>query len=154
MTKVSAASHCVDMAQLSIRAIKMRRAEVNSAGGRWTHRMVNMLLRNEKYIGNNVWNRTSFKLQTKHLRNSPDMWLRADCSFEAIIDRPLFDAAEAIFSARAQLTCRGRRRGLSDDEMLEALRLLWLKHGYLTVAIIESSNGVPCSAYIDCGLEG
>jgi DNA invertase Pin-like site-specific DNA recombinase len=118
----------------------------NSAGGRWTHRMVNMLLRNEKYIGNNVWNRTSFKLQTKHLSNSPEMWLRADRAFEAIIDRALFDAAETIFSRRALYTCRGRRRGLSDDEMLEALRQLWSKHGYLTVALIESSNGVPCAA--------
>jgi DNA invertase Pin-like site-specific DNA recombinase len=122
------------------------RGVLNSAGGRWTHRMVNMLLRNEKYIGNNVWNRTSFKLQTKHLRNSPEMWLRADCAFEPIIDRPLFDAAEAIFSGRALYTCRGRRRGLSDDEMLEALQQLWSKHGYLSVALIESSNGVPCSA--------
>jgi DNA invertase Pin-like site-specific DNA recombinase len=132
--------------EFQIATMLNNRGVLNSAGGRWTHRMVNMLLRNEKYIGNNVWNRTSFKLQTKHLRNSPEMWLRANCAFKAIIDRHLFDAAEAIFSGRALYTCRGRRRGLSNGEMLEALRQLWSEHGYLSVDLIEGSNSVPCTA--------
>jgi DNA invertase Pin-like site-specific DNA recombinase len=132
--------------EFQIATILNNRGVPNSAGGRWTHSIISDLLRNEKYLGHNVWNRTSFKLQTKHLRNSPEMWLRADGAFEPIIDRLLFDAAKSIFARREFYTCRGRRRGLSDDEMLDALRQLWSKHGRVTVALVESSNGVPCAA--------
>jgi hypothetical protein len=118
----------------------------NSAGGRWTHRIVSLLLQNEKYIGHNVWNRTSFKLQKKQLRNSPEMWLRADDAFEPIVDRQTFDAAQAIFVRRALYTCRGRRKGLSDDELLEALRKLGTERGSLSVALIDNTRGTPSSA--------
>ena len=54
---------------------------------RWTRGTVHQVLINEKYIGNNVWNRISFKLKKKRVRNSPDMWIRADGVFEPIVDR-------------------------------------------------------------------
>ncbi len=65
-------------------------------GRRWTRGTVHQILINEKYIGNNVWNRISFKLKRKRVRNSPDMWIRAEGAFEPIVDRTLFDAAQAI----------------------------------------------------------
>src|SRR5262249_25368235 len=46
-------------------------------GHPWTRGTVHQILINEKYIGNNVWNRTSFKLKRKRVHNSPDMWIRA-----------------------------------------------------------------------------
>ena len=60
---------------------------------------VHQLLINEKYVGDNVWNRGSFKLKKKRVRNTPDMWIRADGAFEAIVDRVLFEAAQAIIRA-------------------------------------------------------
>src|ERR1700730_10667095 len=62
----------------------------------WTRGTVHQVLINEKYIGNNVWNRGSFKLKKKRVRNSPEMWIRADGAFEPIVDRSLFDAAQTI----------------------------------------------------------
>jgi hypothetical protein len=50
------------------------------------------VLINEKYIGNNVWNRGSFKLKKKRVRNSPEMWIRADGVFKSIVDKSLFEA--------------------------------------------------------------
>ena len=42
----------------------------------WTPSSVRQVLTNEKYIGNNVYNRHSFKLKKKHVDNPPEMWIR------------------------------------------------------------------------------
>jgi DNA invertase Pin-like site-specific DNA recombinase len=118
----------------------------NGTGQRWTHAVINQLLRNEKYIGNNVWNQTSFKLKKRFVRNDPSMWIRADGSFEPIVDRSTFEAAQTILGRRPLFTCRGRRKGLSDEQMLKALRGLLRRHGYLSVALIERSSCVPSVA--------
>jgi hypothetical protein len=55
-------------------------------------------LTNPKYVGDSVWNRTSFKLKKARVRISPDMWIRADGAFEPIVERHLFDAAQVICS--------------------------------------------------------
>ena len=54
----------------------------------------------------------SFKLKKARVRNSPDMWIRADGAFEPIVERHLFDAAQAII--------QNRSRRVSDTEMLAA----------------------------------
>jgi len=77
-------------------------------GRPWTRGTVHQVLINEKYIGNNVWNRGSFKLKRKRVRNSPDMWIRAEGAFEPIVDRSLFEAAQVII--------RERSYKLSNDE--------------------------------------
>ena len=48
------------------------------------------MLTNEKCIGNNVYNRVSFKLKKKRVVNPPDMWIRADGAFAAIVDSSVF----------------------------------------------------------------
>src|SRR5271170_5691135 len=67
-------------------------------GRPWTRGTVHQILINEKYIGNNVWNRRSFKLKQKRVRNVPDEWIRADGVFAPIVDQSLFEAAQAIVS--------------------------------------------------------
>ena len=47
----------------------------------WTRATVHQVLINEKYVGNNVWNRRSFKLKKRRVRNQPDVWIRADGVF-------------------------------------------------------------------------
>jgi hypothetical protein len=66
------------------------------------------------------------------------MWIRADGAFEPIVDRELFDAAQAII--------RDRSRRLSDDEMLEGLRSLLQQHGYLSGLIIDETEHLPSSS--------
>jgi hypothetical protein len=72
------------------------------------------VLINEKYIGNNVFNRASAMLTNKRIANPPEMWVRAVGAFPAIVDPELFRAA------RAELAVRHRQ--LSDDEMLALLK--------------------------------
>jgi DNA invertase Pin-like site-specific DNA recombinase len=107
-------------------------------GRPWTRGTVHQVLINEKYIGNNVWNRGSFKLKKKRVRNSPDMWIRAEGAFQPIVDRSLFEAAQAII--------RERSHKLSDEEMLGALQRLLQDRGHLSGLIIDESERLPSSS--------
>jgi DNA invertase Pin-like site-specific DNA recombinase len=51
----------------------------------WTRGTVHQVLTNEKYVGDNVYNRTSFKLKKRRVRNPPDMWIRANGAFAPIV---------------------------------------------------------------------
>jgi DNA invertase Pin-like site-specific DNA recombinase len=107
-------------------------------GRPWTRGTVHQILINEKYIGNNVWNRGSFKLKKKRVRNTPAMWIRSEGAFEPIVDRSLFDAAQAII--------RERSHKLSNEEMLDVLRRLLQDRGYLSGLIIDETERLPSSS--------
>src|SRR5690606_29836389 len=100
--------------------------------------MVHQILSNEKYIGNNVYNRVSFKLKKKRVLNPPDMWVRADEAFDPIVD------SEAFFMARGII--QERNRHFSDDEMLTRLRTLLAVHPELTGELIDETDGMPSSS--------
>ena len=118
-------------------------AELNAQGiltdlGRpWNRGTVHQVLTNEKYIGNNVYNRTSFKLKKTHVKNSPEMWVRADGVYEAVV------SSEDFFVARGVIQERSRR--LSDEDMLAALKILAQQHAYLSSQIIDAADGLPPS---------
>jgi DNA invertase Pin-like site-specific DNA recombinase len=104
----------------------------------WTRGTVHEILINEKYIGNNVWARTSFKLKRKHVQNTPDAWVRSDGAFVAIVDAALFAQAQAIIAARSHR--------LSDDEVLDKLREILALNGRLSGLIIDEADGCPSSS--------
>jgi DNA invertase Pin-like site-specific DNA recombinase len=107
-------------------------------GRPWTRGTVHQVLINEKYIGNNVWNRGSFKLKKKRVRNNPDMWVRAEGAFASIVDRSLFEAAQAII--------RERTFKFSNEEMLAGLRQVLQERGYLSGLIIDEAEHLPSSS--------
>jgi len=103
----------------------------------WTRGRVHTVLTNEKYIGHNVWNRTSFKLKQHHVANGPGDWVRADGVFPALV------TPEDFFVARGIIEERGRR--LSPEEMIERLTKLRTAHGYLSSSLIDDAEGLPAS---------
>lgn len=107
-------------------------------GRKWTKGRVHQVLTNPKYVGDNVWNRVSHKLKKVRVRNSPDMWVRANGAFEPIVERYLFDAAQAII--------QNRSRRLSNEDMLDRLRILYQARGYLSGLIIDEADGLPSSS--------
>ncbi len=106
-------------------------------GRAWTCCTVHQILTNEKYIGNNVYHRTSFKLKHKHVENPPDKWVRANGVFEGIIEPELFFKAREIILARSQK--------LTDEEMLEKLRGLLSQHGHISGILIDETESLPSS---------
>ena len=106
-------------------------------GRAWNRGTVHQVLTNEKYIGNNVYHRTSFKLKRKHVMNPPDRWIRAEGVFEGIVE------AEIYLRAREMILARSQR--LSDEEMLEKLSGLLKQHGRISGILIDEAEGLPSS---------
>jgi DNA invertase Pin-like site-specific DNA recombinase len=111
---------------------------LSDLGRPWTRGSIHQILINEKYVGNNVWGRTSFKLKKAHVRNLPSDWLRADGAFAAIVERDLFDQAQAVIAARSVR--------LSDEQMLELLGGIFLANGHLSGLIIDEAEACPSSS--------
>lgn len=107
----------------------------------WTRATVREVLSNEKYIGNNVYNRTSFKLKKHRVINQPNMWIKKEGAFEAIIPAEMFYTAQGIMRARIHR--------YSNEDLIQKLRNLYQHRGFLSGLIIDETEGMPsASAYI------
>lgn len=104
----------------------------------WARATVHQVLTNEKYIGNNVFNKVSFKLKQRRVVNPRDMWIRAEGAYPAIVDKALFLRAREIVDARS--------RHFSDEELLNALRAILKRQGQLSGLIIDEENDLPSSS--------
>jgi DNA invertase Pin-like site-specific DNA recombinase len=111
---------------------------VTDRGFAWTRGTVRELLTNEKYVGQNVFNRVSFKLKMKRVRNPPEMWVRSNDAFEPIVDPAAFHAIRGFMLAR--------HHRFSDDEMLGRLKELLQEHGRITGALIDETELMPSTA--------
>ncbi|MGD9738425.1 MAG: recombinase family protein [Parvibaculaceae bacterium] len=124
--------------EAEIAALLNERRLMTDLGRPWTRGTVHQVLINDKYTGDNVWNRQSFKLKKKRVRNDPEMWIRARDVFQPLVSRALFDAAQAIIRQRSQR--------LTDDQMLDQLRQLLQDRGYLSGLIIDEAERLPSSS--------
>ncbi|WP_211473226.1 recombinase family protein [Collimonas humicola] len=104
----------------------------------WTRATVREVLTNEKYVGNNIYNRVSNKLKKMRVVNAPDMWIRKEGAFEPIVSSEIFFTAQGIIRARA--------RRFTDDELIERLRSLYQNRGVLSGLIIDEMDGMPASS--------
>ncbi|MES2736660.1 MAG: recombinase family protein [Verrucomicrobiota bacterium] len=107
-------------------------------GRAWTRATVHQVLTNEKYIGNNVYFRTSFKLKRHHVTNTPDQWVRAKGAFQALVEPDVFEAARQIILARSIR--------LSDSDMLGKLRDILQHNGQLSGILIDEREDCPSSS--------
>jgi DNA invertase Pin-like site-specific DNA recombinase len=107
----------------------------------WTRATVHQVLTNEKYIGNNVYNRISFKLKKHRVVNNQQMWIKKESAFEAIV------SGEAFYTVQGMIRARNHR--FTDEELIEKLRSLYQSRGLLSGLIINETEGMPStSAYI------
>lgn len=107
-------------------------------GHQWSRGIVHQILINEKYIGHNVWNKTSGKLKEKRVQNPADQWIRADNAFSALVDPILFKGAQLIIQSRT--------RHLTDEQVLHSLRCLFERKGYLSGLLIDEEENCPSSS--------
>src|SRR5206468_1613401 len=77
-------------------------------------------------------------LKKKRVQNTPDMWVRAEGAFEAVISPEAFYVARGIIQERA--------RRLSDDDMLARLKGLGRQHPVLSSRLIDAAESMPTSA--------
>ncbi len=107
-------------------------------GRAWNRGTVRQILTNEKYIGNNVYNRTSFKLKKKHVQNAPEMWIRKDGAFPSIVSEELFYIARGIIQER--------NRRYSDEELIAMLKRLASQAETISAAAIDAAAYMPTAA--------
>jgi DNA invertase Pin-like site-specific DNA recombinase len=114
------------------------RGILSDLGRPWTRGTIHEILINEKYIGNNVWGRTSFKLKRKHVANAQLDWIRSDGAFAPIVDQDIFEQVKTIIAARSNR--------LTDDQMLEMLGAILGQNGCLSGLIIDEAENCPSSS--------
>jgi len=107
----------------------------NSMGRPWTGSAVYGLLKNEKYIGNMLWNRSSKKLHGPFVRNPSARWVRADGAFEPIVDTETFAAAQARLN-------RNNSKIDADQALADISRILH-ESGRLSLKDIRERLDVP-----------
>jgi hypothetical protein len=107
-------------------------------GRPWTRATVHQILTNPKYIGANIFNRRSFKLKRKRVKNPTGMWIWRNNAFQPIVSARQFHDAKDIIDARHQ--------HLSDEELLDRLRNLLQHRGRLSGILIDESEDMPSSS--------
>jgi DNA invertase Pin-like site-specific DNA recombinase len=115
-----------------------QRGIMSDFGRPWTRASIHQILTNEKYIGNNIFNRVPYKLKQRRVVNRPDTWVRADGAFPSIVDRALFERARAIIDQRGN--------HYSDEELLSLLQAVLDEEGSLSGLIIDEREGMPSSS--------
>jgi len=104
----------------------------------WTPATVHQVLTNPKYIGANIYNRRSFKLKHRRVKNPMQMWIWRNDAFEPIVSVSLFEQASAIIESR--------HHHLSDQELLDKLRELLRARGQLSGILIDETDDMPSSS--------
>ena len=120
------------MRPASIARLMNQRGVEQPNGKPWTHHNITEILTNLKYVGVNVWGRTTCRLKTKLHRVPSSDWASKEDAFEPIIARALFD--------RVQSWMKQRTLHQSDDELLNDLRKLWQKKGSLSQYLVAISD--------------
>ncbi|MEI9413048.1 recombinase family protein [Mesorhizobium salmacidum] len=128
------------LTELELARLLNKRGVLTDLGRPWKRETVRGVLTNEKYIGTNVWNRRSRKLKAKAVSNPSEQWVRAEGVFEPIVDRNLFDRAQIIHRALyAHL-------GVTNEEMLAALKKVLAREGALSSSIINAAADCPAAS--------
>ena len=104
-------------------------------GSRWTHHTVSEVLTNPKYAGFHVFGRTSTRLDTPKVNIPKSEWILTPRAYEPVVDHGTYLKAQ-------QVLC-DRTINLSDEEMLNRLKLLLAREGRLSLSLIKSAANVP-----------
>lgn len=120
-------------------ASELNRLNITSEDGtRWTRGKIHHILTSERYIGNSIYNRTSFRLKGKHVKNPESEWVRCNEAWAPVVSREKFYAAQKIINERSIR--------LSDDELLERLKTLLSRKGRLSGMLIDEEELFPSSS--------
>jgi len=113
------------------------RGILTDQGKPWTRGIVHRVLSSEKYVGNNVYNRVSFKLKKRRIVNPPGLWIRSNDAFQPVVAPELFEKAQTII--------RDRSKRYSNQELLNSLSDLLTREGKLSRRLIDETDGMACS---------
>jgi len=125
---------------LSLQAIadRLNREGVKAVGAQWNAQAVYKIVTHPKYAGCHVFGRTSCRLYTPSVKRPESEWILAPKAFEPIVDETTFKQVKRILSDRTA--------NRSDDQLLDALRVLLAKEGRLSGRLIDRSPDLPATS--------
>lgn len=104
------------------------------SGKKWKAPTIHHILRCEKYIGTQFYNRTSAKLQKPRTQNPIELWIQKENAFSSIIAADMFEQAQEL------LLPPYKKR--SDQELLAGLRRHLEIHGTISGVGARAQNGL------------
>ncbi|MFM0641678.1 recombinase family protein [Paraburkholderia metrosideri] len=107
----------------------------NGFGRPWQGQNILNILRNEAYIGTNVYSRTTSKLANPWKRVPEQDWIRVPGAFEPVVDKRIFTAVQ-------QKMERARRRP-TRDEIADGLHKVIKRAGKLSQATLRHYRSAP-----------
>lgn len=107
-------------------------------GTLWTRAKIHQILTNEKYIGNNIYNKTSSKLKSRLVKNPKNEWVRCDKAYKPIISKKKYNKSQEIIQLRSV--------HLTNEELLEKLKQKLESNGKLSGFIIDEDDTGPSSS--------
>jgi DNA invertase Pin-like site-specific DNA recombinase len=103
------------------------RGLVSHLGKSWEFSTVHEILTNPKYMGVNVYRRTSGKLSGHVSKNPPSQWLWRKDAFEPVISPTQFDQVRAIME----------KRRIKNEQLLTEVQELLAENGSLSLDLID-----------------
>ena len=110
---------------------------VSPGGIGWSRMSVRNVLRNEKYLGTIVYNRTTQKLKTPRRPNPEEKWVRTPEAFDGLIALEMFTRAQARFSQRKQK--------YEPETMLKGLQEIYQEHDFIRPSLLRAAD-LPSAA--------
>ena len=109
------------------------------AGLAWRAYQVRYVLRNETYAGMSVLGKERFHLGRRAARLPKSEWLRVP-SIDPIVSRTTWRRAQ-------QLLDQGRRRYVSDENLIADLKAIYANAGRINARLIDEAGGYAASLY-------
>jgi DNA invertase Pin-like site-specific DNA recombinase len=104
----------------------------------WSDWMIHYLLQNENYIGNLIYNRSSYRLRNVRIKNPSKDWIRSKAGFDPIVSERIF--------AKAQERMKTHYVRRSDEQLLAELRDVLSEKGQLSADIMNKMPAIPSPA--------
>lgn len=105
-------------------------------GGLWSPFSVRKVLTSPKYAGTLVWAKTTQRLRTSPRRQPEDAWVVKEDAFQPIIDRRMFEQAQAVFRRRAD-------HRIPKEKLLRSLQRVLARYGHISPKLMNRR----CSSY-------
>jgi DNA invertase Pin-like site-specific DNA recombinase len=105
-------------------------------GRPWADQTVYNAVTNPKYVGHNVWGRTSERLSTARITVPPHEWVVKLGAFESLVDQQTFDLAQARLPKIADYRW-------TDEQILKRARQLIKTKGRISEMLILKARNMP-----------
>lgn len=106
--------------------------------GCWASPTISCIIKNKVYIGTLIYNKTCQKMRGSSRANPSSEWITSEDHLKPIVKKSVFDLAQKFRNIR--------HRGQDKIDLINYLKNLLLREGYLTSSLINQDKSVPSAS--------